>query len=372
MRIRDILNAIEAEAPLSIQEDWDNSGLQVGDAGADCRGVLLCVDCTEAIIDEAVARGYNLVISHHPLIFRGLKRLTGSIPAERVAIRAIASGIAIYSSHTALDSASYGVSRQMAEMLGLEDIAVLEPRMNDQLKLTVFVPAAKLEEVRLALFDAGAGTIGRYDSCSWSTQGEGTFRPLEGSEPAVGEVYAYHSGPEVRLEMLLPRWRRGAVENALRQVHPYEEPAYEFTAVETGSNPNGLGCIGNLPKPMTPREIALMAKERFGCQGIRASRFDGEDTPGEEPVRYRRVALCGGAGGSLIGRAISLRAQIMITADLRYHDFVDLSSQIALVDIGHFDSEQCARDIFYRIISEKFPNFAVGISKNEINPIQYL
>lgn len=369
MLIRHIIDAIEQVAPLPIQEEWDNSGLQVGNAAAECTGVMLCVDCTPAVVDEALAEGCNLIVSHHPVIFKGLKRLTGSTPAEVTVMNAIAAGVSIYSSHTALDSAAAGVSRRMARMLGLEDIEVLDPRMADALKLTVYVPEKSADSLRLALFDAGAGHIGNYDSCSYNTAGRGTFRALDGASPAVGERYAYHTEAETRIEVVLPGWCRHAVEEALRATHPYEEPAYEFIPVETGMRTTGLGCVGNLPAPMSARDIAMLTKRTFGCEGVRVSRLDDGD--GDAPL-LRRVALCGGAGGSLIGAAVRSRAQIYITADVRYHDFVDWSSRLTLVDIGHFDSEQCARDIFYQIITEKFPTFAVKIAKNEKNPIQFL
>lgn len=368
MLIKEIIDAIESIAPLPLQEEWDNCGVQVGPTDNECTGVMVCVDCTPVVVEEAIAMNCNLIVSHHPLIFGGIKQLTGKTEAERCVINAVTAGLTIYSSHTALDNSPNGISHRMASLLGLEDVDVLVPREADQLKLVAYVPVSKLDDVRLALFDAGAGAIGNYDFCSFATDGRGSFRALDGANPYVGEVSQLHFEDESRLEVLLPRWKRRDVELALRQVHPYEEPAYEFSEVVAASRPAGSGCVGHLPQPMTVAQLALFAKERFGCQAVRLSCYHGD--PMVHTVR--RVAVCGGAGGSFIGAVKRSGADAYITADLRYHDFVDYGKRLALIDVGHFNSEQCAKEIFYQLICEKFPNFAVHTSKNEKNPIQYL
>lgn len=366
MLIADIVKAIEEVAPLGLQEEWDNCGMQIGSPLAECTGVMVCVDPTPEVLEEAIARNCNLIVSHHPLIFSGLKRITGANRQQRVIIDALTAGVSVYSSHTALDNSPVGVSATMADMLGLENVTTLARRRSDMLKLTLYVPTDKADEVRLALFDAGAGRLGRYEMCSYGSDGTGTFRPLEGAEPYAGELLKLSFEPETRLELLLPRWRRDAVECALRQTHPYEEPAYEFAEVTAGSYAGGLGCVGNLREPLPAREVSRMAGEVFGCAGVRCS----ELAASEQPVR--RVALCGGAGGSLIGAARGAGAQIYVSADLRYHDYVDHGLSIGLVDVGHFNSEECAKTIFSKLISEKFPNFALYSAKNEKNPIVYL
>lgn len=365
--ISDIIREIERIAPLAIQEEWDNCGVQVGATDRPCTGAMLCVDCTEEIISQAIEAGCNLVVSHHPLIFGGLKRLTGATAVERTVMRAIASGVTVYSSHTALDNSPEGVSREMARMLGLKDVAVLAPRTADMLKLTVFVPDSHLDAVREAIARCGAGHIGDYDCCSFAAPGKGTFRALDGAQPWVGSVGEIHTEPEHRLEMVVPRWLKGAATAALRKAHPYEEPAFEFAEVETGTVYAGLGCVGTLPEPMPAPEFAAKAAATFGCGGPRCSLMATDSA-----VEVTRVALCGGAGGSLIRAAIGSGAQAYVSADIRYHDYVDHGRRIGLIDVGHFNSEHCAETIFYRLISEKFPNFAVCYATDEKNPIQYL
>lgn len=359
-----IISAIEQAAPPALQEDYDNTGIQVGSPLTECTGVLLCVDVTPETVQEAVDHGCNLIISHHPLIFRGLKRITGSSPVETSVINAIAAGITIYSAHTSLDNASHGVSAFMAGKLGLTDVKVLEPQMGRLMKLAVFVPKESAEEVRLALFDAGAGAIGRYDCCSYSVDGKGTFRALDGADPYVGEIGEYHTEPEIRIEVLLPAWKQRAVEKALLQTHPYEEPAYEFVRIDNADRHTGSGAAGILPAPLTPDELIEKVKAAFGSPVARCTAY-----PADRAIR--RVAMCGGSGSFLIKNAIEAGAQAFITSDTKYHDFVDYRDRILLIDIGHFESEQCTKEIFYHIIKEKFPNFAVRYSEIEKNPIIY-
>ncbi len=365
MLVGDIIAAIEAKAPIPLQEDYDNSGLQVGSSASKCTGVLLCVDVTPAIVDEAVKHGCNMIISHHPLLFHGIKRLTGSSAVEVCVMNAIAAGISIYSAHTSMDNAANGVSYEMAQRMELRDCCVLEPLSGRLLKLTTFIPHSHVSKVRAAIFEAGAGNIGRYDSCSFATTGEGTFRPLEGSAPYVGTTLQLHTEPETRLEVILPKWKRHEVEEALLLTHPYEVPAYEFITIDDSIPSLGSGIVGTLPKPVTRRELAQMVKKAFHSPITRCS-----DYPDEIPIS--RIAMCGGSGSSLIKQAIASGVQAFITSDTKYHDFVDYASRILIMDIGHFESEQCTKDIFYRTIKEIFPNFAVRFSESESNPIIYL
>ncbi len=365
MQVANIISALEDFAPLSLQEDFDNSGLQVGNKSAECNGVLLCVDVTPAIIEEAIEKGCNLVVSHHPLLFKGLKRITGATLVERTILKAISANISIYSCHTSADNAFNGVSWKMAELLGLNDVETLSRQKNKMMKLSVMVPINHLETVRLALFDAGAGTLGNYDSCSFSTKGEGTFRALDGANPYVGNMYEFHFEQEIRLDVILPVWLKMRVEHALRMSHPYEEPAYEFIALENDSPYTGLGTIGQYEAPISPYELIEKVKKAFNSPITRCSAFDNE-------LMVKRVAMCSGSGSSFIKDAIASGAQAFITSDTRYHDFIDYASDILIVDIGHYESEQCTKDIFYHVITEKFPNFAVYYSDKEQNPINYL
>lgn len=365
MLIGDIISTLEQFAPLPLQEDWDNSGLQVGAKSQPCTGVLLCVDVTPDIIDEAVERKCNLVVSHHPLMFKGLKRITGATSVEQSVIKAISNGISIYSCHTSIDNATNGVSWIMADKLGLTSVATLDRQKGKFMKLSTMVPHEHLDAVRIALFDAGAGQLGNYDSCSYVVKGEGSFRALDGAQPFVGNVREFHFEPESRIEVILPVWKKSQVEEALRQAHPYEEPAYDFVALDNESRYTGLGTIGNFNTALTPKELVDKVKSAFGSPVARCTNCPSD-------LMVRRVAMCGGAGASLINHAIAAGAQAYITSDTRYHDFVDYAGRILVIDIGHYESEQYTKEIFYHVITEKFPNFAVYYSEKEKNPINYL
>ena len=365
MTIADVTSAIEKIAPLALQEDYDNCGLQVGNRDEECTGAILCVDVTPSIVDEAVARGCNLIISHHPLIFKGIKRLTGASLVEKTVMKAVRAGVAIYSSHTAIDNATNGVSWEMARRLNVVDVETLVPQQGKLLKLSVMVPNAYCEVVKTAIFSVGAGTIGDYDCCSFSAQGEGSFRALSGANPFVGQVGEVHYEPETRIDVILPRWLKNRVEATLVEVHPYEEPAYEFIAIENDSKLIGSGVVGVLSAPIKLSQLIKQIKETFNSPMVRCNTAEVEH-------EVSKIAMCGGSGAFLIRDAITKGAQVYITSDVKYHDFVDYKNDIIIVDIGHFESEQCTKNIFYREIQEKFPNFALYYSDIEKNPINYL
>ncbi|MDE6485279.1 MAG: Nif3-like dinuclear metal center hexameric protein [Duncaniella sp.] len=364
--LNEIINALEAEVNPGLQESWDNTGWQVcpSSKGDTCKGVLVCVDVTDAVITEAVEKGCNLIISHHPLIFRPLKRLTGTTPAERMAIRLIKSGISVYSAHTSLDNASAGVSHYLAEALGLTEIEPLAPRRDVLYKVAVYVPEKEADEVRNAMHDAGAGHIGNYDRCGFTINGAGSFRPLQGSNPHIGQKDEITFVSEVKIEAVVPAHLKAKVESAIRKVHPYEEPAIDIYHIEAADTSTGLGAIGNLLQPLSASEIIGRVKEVYGSPMVRT-------TPHVDSMPVTRVALCGGSGGEFIPAAIGAGAQVYITSDVRYHDFVDYRDRILVVDTGHYESEKCTTILLSRIISKKFPNFAVGISASETNSITY-
>lgn len=366
VKIADIIGVLEQAAPRALQEDYDNSGLQLGDAGSVCSGVLLSVDVTPAVVAEAVANGCNLIVSHHPLLFKGLKNITGRTDVERCVTLAIKNDIAIYSAHTSLDNARGGVSFEMASMLGLSDCRPLEPLSGRFMKLVTYVPGSHADTVREAIFDAGAGRMGNYDSCSYNISGNGSFRALDGADPFVGSIGELHFEDEVRIEVIVPTWKADAVERALIDSHPYEVPAYEFVRIENPCRSLGAGCVGNLASPMIPAEFVDLVKARFVSPVARCTSVINTDRP------VFKVALCGGSGGSLISRAVASGADAYITSDTRYHDFVDYSDKILIVDIGHHESESCTKQIFYRLITDFFPNFAVRYAHTDLNPINYV
>ena len=361
--IGDIASAIEDFAPLALQESYDNAGLLVGDPRAEARAALLCTDVTEQILDEAIARGANMVISHHPLIFRGLKRITGRSPIERIVAKAIKHDVALYAAHTNIDSAEGGVSAHAAAKLGLSDIQVLAPHSGKLLKIVTFVPQAHALAVKEAMWQAGAGRIGNYDSCSYSMPGTGTFRPLSGASPFVGTVGILHSEPEERVEVIVPQWRKGAVLEAMLSAHPYEEPAFDVLALDVDS-PWGLGVVGNI-SPTPAIELLERVKRIFNVGAIS---YSGPSVQ----LEVSRVALCGGSGAELIGHAIAAGAQLFITGDVKYHDFTSHNHRIIIANIGHYESEQFTKEIFFSVIRKKFPNFAAYYSEKEHTQINYL
>lgn len=361
--IKDITNCIEDFAPRHLQEDYDNAGLQVGDALAEATSALLCVDVTEALIDEAIERGCNLVISHHPLLFHGIKSINPHTETCRIIIKAIKNGITIYSAHTNLDNAFNGVSFDIARRLDATNISVLDPQQGKFLKLVTFVPASHAIIVYEAVSNAGAGKLGNYDKCSFQSNGEGRFRALEGANPYVGELDEIHIEPEIRQEYLVPIAIKDKIINALLDSHPYEEPAFDLIPLANESKYSGSGVIANIaPSPV--KEFLEKLKKTFKVGSVRFSDGNCE--------QIQTIAICGGSGAFLISKAINAGADIFITGDIKYHDFTTFGNDIIIADIGHYESEQFTKDIFYNTIRENFPNFVTYYPEKEINPINYL
>lgn len=364
MTVREVTSIMESFAPLAFQEDYDNSGLIVGDANMEVTGVLLTIDVTPQVVAEAVAGGANLIVAHHPVIFKGLKRITGKSYVEQVVVDAIRNNIAIYAAHTNIDSVQGGVSFKMAEVLGLTNTQVLSPLTGQLVKLVTFVPTEYAEAVRQAMFNAGAGVIGNYDSCSFNIQGQGTFRAGDGTNPFVGEMGKIHFEPEVRVETIVPRHILNAVVKAMVEAHPYEEVAYDVYPLDLPYKKAGLGVVGDLPEPMNTIDFVKHVKQQFRAPCVRYT----------NPVKdfISRVAICGGSAISLLNDAIAANADVFITADVKYHQFFDAENRIVIIDIGHFESEQFTIDIFYDLLSKKISNFAVLKSKVRTNPINYI
>ena len=364
MKIAEVTRLIEEFAPLDIQESWDNAGLQLGNPHVEATGALLCLDVTEAILDEAIAKGINLIITHHPLLFRGLKSITGRTAIERIVMKALKHDVAIYSAHTNMDSAWGGVSHRIAEKIGLTGVEVLSPQQCKAYKLVVFVPLASVDAVRDAMTNAGAGKIGNYDSCTYQLQGEGTFRALDGANPHVGKLGEVHHETEMRIEVIVPTRSCGKVLSAMFKAHPYEEPAYDLIALENKNKYNGLGVVGVLPCEEDVKDFLSRVKQLFGVGAIRYS--------GNTSGKVKKVAICGGAGAEFVRDAIAVGADVLITGDVKYHEFMSADNNILVADIGHYESEQYTKEIFSEIITKKIPNFAVHYAELEKNPINYL
>jgi dinuclear metal center YbgI/SA1388 family protein len=364
MNVKSICELIEEVAPLALQESYDNAGLLVGDSQMEITSVLLCIDITEEVVEEAIQKKCNLIISHHPLIFTGLKHLTGQNLVQRCVAKAIKNDIAIYAAHTNLDNVLQGVSGKMAEKIGLKNLRILQPKRNNLLKLITYVPQLHSYRVRQALFEAGAGHIGNYDSCSFNIEGSGTFRANEDAQPFVGNINELHSEPETRIEVILPEYLKFKVLESLLKSHPYEEPAYDFIPLKNDWNEVGAGVVGELEVAEDEAAFLLRLKTVFQVLAIRHTDFLNK--------KIKRVALCGGAGSSFLPDAISAGADVYISGDFKYHEFFDAEKRILIADIGHFESEQFTKDIFYEIITKKMPTFAVQISDSKTNPINYL
>lgn len=364
MKIKDILHAIEQLAPLSLQESYDNSGVQIGDVNQEAKGALLCIDVTEAVVDEAVALGCNLIIAHHPLAFRSFKSLTGKNYVERCMIKACKYDIVVYAAHTNLDNALHGINYYLADMLHLQNVRILEPQKGKLLKFVTFVPHSHAELVRNALFNAGGGYIGNYDSCSYNVAGEGTFRAGQGSTPFVGEIGELHFESEVRIELVLPAYKQSDILRALIAVHPYEEPAYDFYSLENIWAQAGSGVVGTLPEAMDEEDFLYLLKDTFHLSSLQYSAFRGRSV--------RDVAICSGSGAFLIPKAMSYGADVFITGEAKYNDYYDVEDRLLLATIGHYESEIFTKNIFFDTISKKYPTFALYMSGFDVNPVNYL
>ena len=363
MIIRRIIDAIEDFAPRALQENYDNSGMQAGDAANDCTGALLTLDVSERTVAEAAERGCNLIISHHPLLFKGVKSVTPSTKEGRILLDAIRRGVAIYAAHTSLDNARYGVSSRMAVKLGLSNVRPLCARQNELMKIVVFVPESAAESVRTAIADAGAGMIGDYDRCSYSMRGIGRYRANEGARPFAGQVGCMHEEPEERIEAVVEGWRLGRVVEAMLAAHPYEEPAYDVIVLSNEDRHTGCGAVGNV-EPIAYGAFLSKLKTIFGCPAVRCC--------GDLKATVRTVALCGGSGAPMIADAVAAGADVYVTGDMKYHDFTTFCDRISIADIGHYESEQCAKEILADVIRSRVPEVAVYFAESDENVIKYI
>lgn len=363
MKVKDIVTILENLAPPVYQESYDNSGLLLGSPEQDVSGLLLCLDCTEAVIDEAMRKNCNMVLAHHPLIFKGIKRINGKTDQERTLIKAIQQGIAVYAAHTNLDNVlRRGVNSRFSEKLGLKNLRVLQAKTGLLDKLTVYVPEAYADAVQSAMFSAGAGRIGQYSECSFLVKGTGTFKPGPDAEPFSGTPGIRETGEEIRLEAISPRHLSARVVEAVRTVHPYQEMAYEIVPVSNTHQEVGSGMVGELPVQMKSGEFLEYLKKNLNLSLIRHTAFAG---------KIHKVAVCGGSGSFLLQDALSAGADAFVTADVKYHDFFDAEGRLLYCDIGHYESEISTLEVFYEVIREKFHNFAVIFCETNTNPIHY-
>lgn len=362
MQIADIIRFLETLAPPSLQESYDNAGLLTGSLSWECSGILVSLDATEEVLLEAKAKGCNLVVAHHPIVFGGLKRITGKNYVERAVITSIKEDIAIYAIHTNLDNIMTGVNGRMAEQLGLTNCKILQPKNGLLKKLFSFVPVTHAEFVRAAIFEAGGGHIGQYSECSFNAAGKGSFKAPEGSNPFVGEIGHRHEEEEMKIEVIFPAWLEQGILAAMIKAHPYEEVAYDVIRLDNPFQSTGSGLIGTLPHAMPADEFLQLLKNQFHLEVIRY-------TKREKPIH--KVAICGGAGSFLTKAALAGGADAFVTGDIKYHEFFDAESRLLLADIGHWESEQFTIDLLAEQLSGKFPTFAVLKTAVKTNPVEY-
>ena len=364
MRIKDITSYLESLAPLSYQEDYDNSGLITGHSEAEISGALISLDCTEEVVEEAIRKGCNLIISHHPIVFKGLKKFNGSTYVERVIIKAIKHDIAIYAIHTNLDHIQQGVNSKICEKLDLTSPSILVPKSGMLRKLTTYAPTGNAEQVRGALFAAGAGNIGNYSGCSFNAEGFGTFKASENANPFVGKKGELHRENEVKIEVIYTAYQEANLVTALKQSHPYEEVAYDIYPLVNSHEQVGAGMTGELKHEMSEPEFLSFVKEKLNAKVVRHTNLLGRNV--------KKVAVCGGSGSFLLKNAIAAKADVFITADFKYHEFFDAEKRIVIADVGHFETEQFTQELLYEIIRKKFANFALHLTEYNTNPINYL
>lgn len=365
MKIKDITRYLETIAPSAYQESYDNSGLLVGSPDDEVEKALICLDSIEEVIDEAIAAGCGLVIAHHPIVFSGLKRFNGKNYIERVVMKAIKNNIAIYAIHTNLDNVlKDGVNAMICEKLGLENTYILAPKKELLRKLVVFCPKDHAEAVRSAMFAAGAGAIGDYDECSFNLDGTGTFRANEGADPFVGNKNEQHHESETRVEVIYHAPAEHAILSAMLEAHPYEEVAHDMYPLLNRSKEVGSGMVGELPEAQDEMAFLTGLKTSLNTDCVRYTALTGS--------RVKKVAVCGGSGSFLLNAAKSSGADVFITGDFKYHQFFDAEGEIVIADVGHFESEQFTIDQLARLITKKFPKFAVRLTSVNTNPVNYL
>lgn len=364
MVVQDVINHLHDLAPLAYAEDFDNVGLLVGNKNQTVSGILVTLDTIEAVVDEAIEKDCNIIVSFHPIIFKGLKKLTGKTYVERVVIKAIQNNIAIFAIHTALDNAFQGVNSIICSQLNLTNKKILMPQKGTIKKLTTYVPKENAAELRQSLFSVGAGAIGNYDNCSFNSEGTGTFKGNENSNPAIGEKGQLSEETETQINITFHKHLETKVLKALFKAHPYEEVAYEISTLENTNQHIGMGMIGELDNPQSEHDFLHFVKDRMKASSVRHSKFLNK------PVK--KVAVLGGSGAFAISAAKAIGADVFITADLKYHDFFSAENDIVIADIGHYESEQFTKTFLVDYLSKKITNFAIILSNTNTNPVKYL
>ncbi|PQA94158.1 dinuclear metal center protein, YbgI/SA1388 family [Chryseobacterium piscicola] len=363
MTIKDVISKIEKRINIAQAEDYDNIGLLCGLPDRNVSGVLVCHDALENVVDEAILKNCNLIVCFHPIIFSGLKSLTGKNYVERAVLKALENKIAIYAIHTAWDNDFFGVNAGICNILGVKNLKILQPKKNNLKQLNVYVPQEYSENVREALFAAKAGNIGFYDECSFTTKGAGTFRPIEGSVPFSGEQNIRENADEVMISVIFEAFKQHQIVSAMKNAHPYEEVAHQIISLDNENHYSGLGMYGELETEMDEVDFLKLVKQKFNIEIIKHSEFTGK--------KIKRVGVLGGSGASGIKSALLNKCDAYLTGDLKYHDYFSAESKMLLCDIGHYESEQFVSEQLFEILSQNFSTFAVLKSSEKTNPVNY-
>jgi len=363
MKLKQITSYFQELIPNSMQESYDNCGWQVGNPDDELTGVLFSLDCTVEVVEEAISKNCNLIICHHPVIFGGIKKITGNSYIEKTIIKAIKNDVGIFTIHTNADNWKFGVNRKIAEILDLKNVKILSPSAGKINKLVTFVPHQFAEKVRNALFLAGAGNIGDYDNCSFNLNGEGSFRGNENTNPFVGEQGETHFEKETRLELIYSVHNTHRILKALKENHPYEEIAYDIYQLANKNQDEGAGALGELATEISEIDFLKLIKEKFKVPFVKHTNFLNKT--------ISKIAVCGGSGSFLLKDAINSKADVFITSDFKYHQFFDAENKIVIIDIGHYESEQFTSNLFYDLFMKNFSNFAAYISHTNTNPVNY-
>lgn len=363
MTIGEVISKIEGRIPLQQAEDFDNVGLLCGIPTRNVSGILVCHDALENVVDEAIHKNCNLIVCFHPIVFSGLKSLTGKNYVERAVLKAIENKVAIYAIHTAWDNDFFGVNAGICNHLGLKDLKILQPKKNSLKQLSVFVPKDHSEQLKEALFVAGAGNIGFYDECSFTLNGNGTFRPIEGSNPFSGQQNIRENADEDMISVIFEGYKLGQIISAMKSVHPYEEVAHQIYNLDNENHHSGLGMYGEFEEEMDEKDFLEFVKEKFNLEIIKHSDFNHK--------KIKRVGVLGGSGASGIKSALSKKCDAYLTGDIKYHDYFLAESKMLICDIGHYESEQFVTQQLFEILSQKFSTFAISKSIEKTNPVNY-
>ncbi|WP_299227168.1 Nif3-like dinuclear metal center hexameric protein [uncultured Psychroserpens sp.] len=364
MIVQEVINYLEELAPIAYAEDFDNVGLLLGNKNAQVSGILVTLDTLETVVDEAIAQNCNLIVSFHPIVFKGLKKITGKTYVERTVLKAIKNDIAIYAVHTALDNALKGVNDIICNTLGLSNKKILIPQKGTIKKLTTYIPSANAQALRAQLFKAGAGNIGNYDNCSFNSEGVGTYRGNENSNPILGKKGEEHQECETQISVTFNKHIESKLLNTLFKYHPYEEVAFEVTSLDNYNQNIGIGMIGELESKQETEVFLNFVKQKMNVSCIKHSKLIKD--------KISKVAVLGGSGSFAISAAKASGADVFITSDLKYHDFFSAENDIILADIGHYESEQFTKNFLVDYLSKKITNFAVVLSTTNTNPVKYL